>query len=126
MQTTSQSFVSQKVIPLAIALAGGLLISAVDNFAAGGEISPLMILPLLVVGAALLGGVWGFRAAPALVCFWFPLPAAHAVKRILGLRDTLHPNTYASIAMLAIFSFGLCAVTFGIASGIRRLATRRS
>jgi len=32
----------------------------------------------------------------------------HFVKHVLGLPDTLHPNTYGSILMLAVFSLVVC------------------
>jgi hypothetical protein len=47
----------------------------------------------------------------------------HLAKRILGLPDTLHPNTYASILMLAAFSFAVAVVGAGWGLVVRRLAT---
>jgi len=35
---------------------------------------------------------------------------AHLVKHILGLPDTLHPNTYTSIMMLATFTLVILAI----------------
>jgi len=48
---------------------------------------------------------------------------AHLVKHVLGLPDTLHPNTYTSILYLAAFT--LVVATVGTGSGVllRRLAT---
>lgn len=54
------------------------------------------------------------------------MPLAHVVKHLLGLPDTLHPNTYASITMLGAFS--LIVALIGMACGglVRRLLAGRA
>jgi len=88
----------------------GMIAAAVDNFAAGGEVSPITIIALLSASAGLLGfarprSAW---ASAVLVGAW--VPAAHVAKHLLGLPDTLHPNSYRSIAMLAAFCLVVCLV----------------
>jgi len=46
------------------------------------------------------------------------VPAAHLAKHVLGLPDTLHPNTYRSIAMLTAF----CLVVSLVAAYLGALA----
>ena len=104
------------------ALVAGFVVSGIDNFAAGGEVSPIVIVPLLLMGAALVGATWGQKAAAAAAVFWLPLPGAHVAKHILRLPDTIHPNTYASIGMLALFSLVVCAIGFAIGLGLRKIA----
>ena len=114
--------------PFIIAFISGLIISAVDNFAAHGEVSPIAVVPMLLIVAAILAALWGTRAFVAIVPLWLPLPGAHLVKHLLGLPDTIHPNTYASIGMLAVFSLIVCAVGFGVGASslhnpLNRIAT---
>ena len=110
----------------------GLAIAAVDHFAFGGEVSPIVIVGLLFSAAAASGMWWGGRAALAVVALWISLPLSHVVKRVLGWPDTLHPNTYASIFALAGFSVVVCALGLGGGVLLRRLvrsgatAARRS
>jgi hypothetical protein len=47
-------------------------------------------------------------------------------KRILSLPDTLHPNTYTSILMLAVFSLAVVAAGTGCGLLIRRLVLKKS
>jgi hypothetical protein len=54
---------------------------------------------------------------------WACVPLAHVVKHVLGLPDTLQPNTYKSILMLAAFTFVVAALGTGGGLLIRRLTT---
>src|SRR5262245_60118292 len=90
----------------------GMLIAAVDNFAFHGEISPIVIVALLFVVTAAAGAMWGRLGLLPCVAVWIWLPLVHVVKHVLGLPDTIHPNTYTSILMLALFSAGVSCIGF--------------
>ncbi len=102
-------------IRFGLGLLAGLVIASVDNFAFGGEVSPIVIVLLLLIAAALAAGIWGRQGWIAAAGVWVCVPLAHLIKHVLGLPDTLHPNTYTSIFMLAAFT---CVVTtLGAAAG---------
>lgn len=100
----------------AAGLGTGTAIAAVDSFAFGGEVSPIVIVILLVATTATFGGIWGRGGWTATVATWLCLPLAHVVKHVLGLPDTLHPNTYTSILMLTAFT--LVATAIGTEAGV--------
>jgi hypothetical protein len=50
---------------------------------------------------------------------------AHVIKHVLGLPDTLHPNTYASILYLAAFTLVVATAGGGCGVFMRSLATGR-
>jgi hypothetical protein len=104
-------------------LAAGVAVAYVDNCAFAGEISPIVIVALLLAATALFGALWGRRGWIAAAVTWACLPLAHVVKHVLGLPDTLHPNTYFSILCLAAFT--LVVATVGAVCGVvvRNLAT---
>lgn len=106
---------------IGVGLTAGLGLSAIDNFAFQGEVSPIMIVVLLLIVTVLSGANYAWRGWFIALSAWFCLPLAHIVKHVLGLPDTLQPNTYASILMLALFTLAVAAI--GITSGIflRRL-----
>jgi len=99
----------------------GAAIAAVDNFAFGGEVSPIVIVAMLLIASATLGLIWGRHGALAAGLVWVWLPLAHIVKRALDLPDTIQPNTYTSIMMLGIFSFVVTGVGLGFGAALRRL-----
>jgi hypothetical protein len=105
---------------LGVAAVAGCAISAVENFAFQGEISPIVIVALLLLASGSLGLAVGMRRWWCAVAVWFWIPAAHVVKHILGLADTLHPNTYASIAALAAFTLVVCGIGLCAGAAIRR------
>jgi hypothetical protein len=113
-------------VRLIAGLAAGAVISAVDNVISDGEVSPIVIVAMLFTAAAAAGLFWGRRGWLVAFAVWALIPTAHLAKRLLGLPDTLHPNTYASIVMLAAFSFVVAAV--GIACGLlaRRWCSKAS
>ncbi|MGC1459457.1 MAG: hypothetical protein WA825_14370 [Steroidobacteraceae bacterium] len=82
----------------------GVIIASIDNFAFGGEVSPILILGMLLVATAVAGYFWGIRCAPAVMLIWIFVPALHLVNLGLGLPDTLHPRTYGSALKLAAFT----------------------
>jgi len=107
---------------LAVALVVGAMIAAVDNFAFDGEASPIVIVVMLLTAAAIVSAIWGRRGWMAVGVMWACVPTAHLVKHVLGLPDTLHPNTYTSILYLAVFT--LCVAMVGAGFGLltRKLA----
>jgi hypothetical protein len=93
--------VSKYPVRLGVGFIIGALIAAVDNFAFAGEISPIAIFALLLIAGAAAGSLWGARGwAPALA-IWVCVPATHLIKHTLGMADTIQPNSYASILLLA-------------------------
>ncbi len=110
--SSNASAISRTVL-IAVGLAIGVAVSAVDNFAFGGEVSPFVIVILLLGTTVTSGILWGGRGWIAAILVWLFLPLAHVVKHIFSLPDTLHPNTCASILKLAVFSFVIAAIGFG-------------
>jgi len=108
---------------LGVALVAGAAIVYVDNWAFQGEVSPIIIVALLLAATAMAGAMWGRNGWIAAAVTGACVPLAHLVKHVLGLPDTLHPNTYTSILYLAAFT--LVVATVGTGSGVllRRLAT---
>jgi hypothetical protein len=105
-----------------VGLLAGAVIVYVDNFAFEGEVSPIVIVALLLAVTAVVAAIWGERGWVPVGVAWAGVPLAHLVKHALGLPDTLHPNTYTSILYLAAFT--LCVATVGAGFGLlaRRLA----
>jgi hypothetical protein len=103
-------------IPVGFGLAAGVVIAAVDNLAFHGEVSPTVIVALLLIATATAGCIWGRRGFPAALTTGLCVPLSHVIEHVLGLPDTLQPNTYASILMLAAFT--LVTSTIGIGCGV--------
>ncbi len=108
---------------LVAALVAGAVITYVDNFAFEGEVSPIVIIALLLCSSAVAVGVWGRRGWIAAGIIWACVPSAHVVKHVLGMPDTLHPNTYTSILFLALFTLVVATIGAGCGALVRRLAT---
>jgi hypothetical protein len=106
---------------LGIGFVIGTVIAAVDNFAFHGEVSPIIIVAMLLATTLVLGWVFGWRGWPASAMVWACVPLAHLIKHLLGLPDTLHPNTYASILMLAVFTFVIATIGSGCGFILHRL-----
>lgn len=104
---------------IGIALALGVAIAAVDNFAFGGETSPITIFGLLFMATGFMGLVWRSRGWLGAALVWACVPAAHVINHAFGLRDTIQPNTYASILKLAVATFvvALAGTACGMAIG---------
>lgn len=94
----------------------GAAIASVDNFAFGGEVSPIVIVVMLILATSIAAAVWGRQAWITSAVIWVCVPLVHLVKHLSGLPDTLHPNAYSSIAILA--GFTLLVTGFGTAVGI--------
>jgi hypothetical protein len=108
-------------IRVGIGVIVGAGIAAVDNFAFGGEVSPIVIVGMLLVFGAAVGMIWGGRAAVAAAIAWVWLPMAHVLKHLLRLPDTIHPNNYASLLKLGAFTFVVTAIGLGFGLAFRRL-----
>jgi hypothetical protein len=108
--------VAQPVAARVVAgLSAGAAIAAVDNFAFRGEVSPIVIVALLLAATGIAGAFWGWRGWLAAFLAGACVPAAHLARHLLDLPDTLHPNTYASIVKLAAFTLAVAFV--GLAGG---------
>jgi hypothetical protein len=111
---------------IAVGLIAGAGLAVVDNFAFGGEVSPIVIVGMLLIFAGAIGLAWGTRGIIAGAIAWAWLPLAHLVKKVLHLPDTLQPNTYASILKLAAFSLVVTAIGFGLGLLLHRLAAKKT
>ena len=111
---------------IGIALALGVAIAAVDNFAFGGETSPIFIFGLLFMATGLTGLVWRSRGWLAAALLWACIPAAHLINHVFGLRDTIQPNTYASISKLAAATFVVAVVATACGMAVGGLTKAKS
>jgi hypothetical protein len=98
----------------------GLIISAVDNYAFGGEITPMVVILLLLLSTSGMSVIVNAKAYLISIIIWFFLPAVHLIKHIFGLSDTIEPNTYQSILLLALVTFLICQIGFLVGRGIRK------
>ena len=110
-------------VRLGAGLAAGAAIATVDSFAFEGEVSPIVIVAMLLAAAATAGVVWGRRGWVTAAAAWAWVPLAHLIKHVLGLPDTLQPDTYASILMLAAFTLAVALVGTGCGVLLRRVTT---
>ncbi len=108
---------------LGVGLVAGAAIVYVDNCAFEGEVSPIIIVALLLAATAMAGAMWGRSGWIAAAVTWACVPLAHVVKHILDLPDTLHPNTYTSILYLAAFTLVVATGGTGCEVLVRGLAT---
>jgi hypothetical protein len=108
-------------IRVGIGVIVGAGIAALDNFAFGGEVSPIVIVGMLLFFGAAVGMIWGGRGAVAAAIAWVWLPTAHVLKHLMRLPDTIHPNNYASLLKLGAFTFVVTAIGLGLGLGFRRL-----
>ena len=115
---------------LLLQLTVGLLIGAglvyLDGYAFGGETSPIVTIGCLLVATAGLSLTWGTGAWVAASIAWVLLPLGHVVKRVLGIPDTIQPNTYISIAGLAAVTLVAAIVGGGVGLLTRRLSGHSS
>jgi hypothetical protein len=108
---------------LGAGLVAGAVIVYVDNCASEGEVSPIIIIALLLAATAIAGAMWGRTGWVTAAVTWACVPLAHIVKHVLGLPDTLNPNTYTSILYLAAFTLGVAVAGTGCGVMVRRLAS---
>lgn len=102
-------------------LVAGAAIVYVDNNAFAGEVSPIIIVAMLLAATTAAGAIWERQRVAAAIVAWVCVPMAHFIKHVLRLPDTLHPNTYASIVYVAVFTLVVAAVGLGVGMLIRRL-----
>ena len=118
------------LVRLGVGLVAGLAIAYVDNFAFQGEVSPIVTVVLLLVATATPAAIWGRSGWSSAAVTWMCVPFAHLFKHMLGLPDTLHPNTYTSILLLAVFTLGVTALGTGagvlVHRGVRTAMRRQS
>jgi hypothetical protein len=107
---------------LLVGLFTGAVIVFIDNFAFQGEVSPIVIVIMLLVSTIAVGALWKRHAWIAAITVWICVPMAHVIKHLLGLPDTLHPNTTTSILMLAVFTFIISATGFLFGILINRIS----
>jgi hypothetical protein len=103
-------FFSSWPMRLLVGLIAGAVIVFIDNFAFQGEVSPIVIVILLLAATFAAGAAWKWHGWIAAVATWLCVPLVHLVKHLLGLPDTLQPNTYPSILMLAAFTLVISAL----------------
>ena len=116
-------FWSRGPVRLGLGLTAGAAIVYVDNFAFEGEVSPIIIVAMLLAATATAGAIWGRRGWVTAAAAWACVPLAHLVKHVLGLPDTLQPNTYASILVLAAFSLAVAIAGTGFGVLLHRLTS---
>ena len=109
-------------IVVAGCVAAGVIVY-VDNWAFEGEVTPIVVVALLLAATTVASAVWGRRGWIAIAIVWGAVPVAHLVKHVLGLPDTLHPNTYMSILLLAGFTLVVAVIGGGCGAFMRWLAT---
>ncbi len=98
---------SKWIARISTGLAAGIAIVYIDNYAFGGEVSPIIIVIMLLAATITAGVTWGRNGATSAIATWVCIPSAHFVKHIFGMPDTLHPNTYLSILYLAVFTLAV-------------------
>lgn len=111
-------------VRLGLGIACGAAIVYVDNFAFEGEVSPIVIVAMLLMATISAGAIWDWQGWVAAAVAWASVPLAHLVKHVLGLPDTLSPNTYASILLLATFTLAVATVGTALGVLISKLKTR--
>lgn len=104
----------------------GMAIAYVDNVAFAGEVSPIVIVFLLLAAAITLVGLWGQRGWISVGATWLCVPLVHLIKHMLGLPDTLNPNTYTSIFLLALFTLVVTALGAGAGLVVHKWRARAS
>lgn len=115
-------FLSNWQMRLLVGFIVGAVIVYMDNFAFQGEVSPIVIVIMLLVSTITVGAILKRSAWMTVVIIWICVPMAHVVKHLLGLPDTLHPNTYMSILLLAVFTLVVSATGFFLGVLINRTA----
>ena len=108
---------------IATGAAAGMIIAMVDNFVFSGEISPIVIVAMLLAAAGTSGIIWRWQGWLVAGTAWLCDPLVHLMKHILGLPDTLHPNTYLSILMLTVLTFVISAFGLSIGVLVRKLTS---
>jgi hypothetical protein len=114
-------FNSSLPVLLGAGAGAGAVIADADNFLFEGEVSPIVIVALLLAATITAGWLWGWRGGLPSALAWICLPLAHLIKHLVGLPDTLQPNTLASILMLAAFTAIVALIGTGGGVLLRRV-----
>ncbi len=103
-----------------IAVVLGVVITCVDLFADKGEISPVVVLLLLLIAGGIVGAIHSHFSLALAVLTAICLPATHLTLHFMGHKTTLQPDTVPSILMVGVVS--LCAAALGVrlGAGVRR------
>jgi len=113
---------SSLVYLAAVVLGFGIVF--VDLFADGGEISPAVVLSLLLVAGAIIGVIHSRFSFWLALLISISLPAVHLILHLRGYKTKLQPDTVASILLVGMVA--LCTACIGVLIGAsaRRAATR--
>jgi hypothetical protein len=113
-------------IRCAIGLIAGLALAYADNIAFKGEASPILIVVMLLAITSVAAAVWGPGAWITASSAWLCVPTAHLIKHAAGWPDTLQPNTYTSIFMLAAFTLVVAILGTGVGLLVHRGVARNA
>lgn len=80
---------------------------------------PVVIVALQILASGTIGGLAGWPAWPAAIAVASPLPAVHAIRHALGWPDTISPNTWDSIGMMALFALAVAGAGFAAGAVLR-------
>jgi hypothetical protein len=111
-----------RIIKYISAIVIGLFISALDNCAFGGEISPVIVIMLLFLFCAGMAFIVNTYAYLISIIIWIFLPLVHFINHLLGFTDSIQPNTYQSIFLLALVTFAVSQIGFVVGRIIRKTA----
>lgn len=102
-----------------LGLAAGLVVAAVDLYAAGGRVPPVVIVALQIAASGAVGGLWGWLAWPGALAVAAPQPAVHVIRHALGWPDAISPNTWDAIGMMALFALAVAGAGFAAGAVLR-------
>ncbi|MEO8467938.1 MAG: phosphotransferase [Gammaproteobacteria bacterium] len=111
MQHARRLSLSPLQIGTGLVVVVGAAIADLDNDALA-EIGPIVGPLSLLLATMTVVAISGLRGSAVAAVVWAFLPLTHMVKHVVGLPDTLQPDTYASISHLAAVSLGI-AITGG-------------
>lgn len=95
-------------------LAAGVTVAAIET-AGGGAVRPVAVVALVIAAAFGVGLRWGWAGWLGALAVALPVPGLHLGKHVLGLPDTIQPNTYDALVMMTLFHVALAGA--GLAAG---------
>ena len=87
------------------------------------HINPVVIVALLLASSGAIGAVWSWRGWPGALAAAAPMPLMHMTKHLLGLPDTIQPNTLDTIVMMALFALAVAGAGLAGGAALRQAAT---
>lgn len=111
---------------IVIGLIIGLTISVIDNYAFKDELSPVVLVLMLLTVSGFSGLLFGWHGWFTVFIIWLFVPATNFIKYIFDLKSTLHPNTINSILKFTLFSFAITVIGFAIGVILRRFINQNS